>query len=50
MPQVRPRYVVEVEQYVYLAREDDEPDRLVEPDIAVVEASAEALVIAGGTA
>ena len=50
MPRVRPRYVVEVEQYVYLAREDDEPDRLVEPDIAVVEASPEALALAGGTA
>jgi hypothetical protein len=41
MPQVRPRYVVEVEQYVYLAREDEDPDRLIEPDVAVVETSLE---------
>jgi hypothetical protein len=27
MPQVRPRYFVEVEQYVYLAREAEDPDR-----------------------
>ena len=37
MPQVRPRYVVEVQQYVYLAREDEEPDRLIGPDVALVE-------------
>jgi hypothetical protein len=36
-PQVRPRYVVEVEEYVYLAREGEDPDRLMEPDLAVVE-------------
>jgi hypothetical protein len=36
-PQVRPRYVVEVEEYVYLAREDEDPDRAIEPDVAVVE-------------
>jgi len=36
-PQVRPRYSVEVEEYVYLAREDEEPDRLLEPDVALVE-------------
>jgi len=40
-PQVRPRYVVEVEEYVYLAREDEDPDRLIEPDVAVVESGAE---------
>ncbi len=39
-PEVRPRYCVEIEQYVYLAREDELPDRLVEPDLALVEASA----------
>ncbi|MGA2069095.1 MAG: DUF4058 family protein [Thermoguttaceae bacterium] len=37
MPQVRPRYIVEVEEYVYLAREGEDPDRLIEPDVAVVE-------------
>ena len=32
-PQVRPRYVVEVEEYVYLARDDEDPDRPVEPPL-----------------
>ena len=36
-PCVRPRYVVEVEEYVYLAREEEDPDRLIEPDLAIVE-------------
>jgi len=45
MPQVRPRYVVEVEQYVYLAREGEEPDRLLEPDLAVVEGTPEAVAV-----
>jgi hypothetical protein len=44
-PRVRPRYVVEVEEYVYLAREDEEPDRLIEPDVTVAESSPE---VAGG--
>jgi len=35
--QLRPRYIVQIEEYVYLARESDEPDRLIEPDLAVVE-------------
>lgn len=35
--QVVPRYFVEVEQYVYLAREEEEPDRLIEPDLALVD-------------
>ncbi len=35
MPRVRPRYVVEVEEYVYLARGEEDPDRLVEPDLAL---------------
>jgi hypothetical protein len=43
MPQVRPRYVVEVEQYVYLARENEDPDRLMEPDLALVEGRPEPL-------
>ncbi len=42
MPQVRPRYVVEVEEYVYLAREGEASDRLIEPDVAVVEGRPEA--------
>lgn len=37
VPRVWPRYVVEVEEYVYLAREEQEPDRLVEPDLAIVD-------------
>ena len=37
MPRVRPRYVVEVEEYVYLAREEEDPDRLIEPDLAIAE-------------
>ena len=36
-PCVRPRYVVEVEEYVYLAREEADPDRLIEPDLAIVD-------------
>ena len=35
-PQVRPRYVVEVEEYVYLARGEEPPDRLIEPVIHTV--------------
>ncbi len=49
MPQVRPRYVVEVEQYVYLAREGEEPDRLVEPDLAVAEGSPALIAPEGGS-
>ena len=37
MPRVRPRYVVDVEEYVYLAREDEDPDRLLEPDLALID-------------
>ncbi len=36
---LRPRYIVQIEDYVYLAREEEEPDRLLEPDLAVVEAT-----------
>jgi hypothetical protein len=37
-PQVRPRYVVAIEEYVYLIREEEEdPQRLIEPDLSVVE-------------
>jgi hypothetical protein len=35
--QVRPNCVVEVEEYVYLSRDDSEPDRLIEADVALVE-------------
>ena len=37
---LRPRYIVQTEDYVYLARVGDDPDRLLEPDLAVVEAAA----------
>jgi hypothetical protein len=36
-PRVRPRYVVEVEEYVYLARKDEDPDRFIEPDLSIVD-------------
>jgi len=42
MPAVRPRYVVDVEQYVYLARENEVPDRHLEPDLSIIEEPAEA--------
>ena len=40
-PEVRPRYVVEVEEYVYLAREEEDPDRVIEPGVVVVESGPE---------
>ena len=40
--QLRPRYVVQIEEYVYLSREEEEPARLLEPDLAVAEALPEA--------
>jgi hypothetical protein len=49
-PQVRPRYVVEVQEYVYLAREDEDPDRLIEPDVAVLEGELGPAVRPGGSA
>ena len=48
--QLRPRYVVQIEEYVYLAREDEEPDRLFEPDLAIVEGPRETPRGAGGSA
>ena len=36
-PLVCPRYVVDVEQYVYLTHEEEVPDRSIEPDLSVVE-------------
>lgn len=47
-PNVRPRYVVEVEEYVYLAREGEAPDRLFTPDVAIVEASTQPAVAPQG--
>jgi hypothetical protein len=41
-PAVRPRYVVDVEQYVYLSRENEDPDRHLEPDSSIIEGPAEA--------
>ncbi len=43
-PAVRPRYVVDVEQYVYLTREEEVPDRGIEPDLSVIEESVEMTV------
>jgi hypothetical protein len=37
VPRVRPRYVVEVEEYVYLARGAQDPHRLIEPDLAIAQ-------------
>ena len=50
MPQVRPRYVVEIEEYVYLARENEDPDRLMEPDLAVAETGSGPVVRSQGLA
>src|SRR5580692_9076496 len=49
-PEVRPRYVVEIEQYVYLAREEEMPDRLVEPDLALAESGSGAELASGSAA
>lgn len=49
-PQVRPRYVVEVEEYVYLAREEKDPDRLIEPDLSVVDTGLEPVTGTSGPA
>lgn len=37
IPQVRPRYVVDVEHYVYLCRDTDEPDLPLAPDVSVID-------------
>lgn len=37
IPQVRPRYVVDVEEYVYLAAEPDEPARPIGPDVSIAD-------------
>lgn len=37
MPRVRPRYIVKVQQHVYLARGEEAPDRVVEPDVSVLQ-------------
>ena len=47
---LRPRYIVQTEDYVYLARAGDDPDRLLEPDLAVVEAAAAPAIPIGGAA
>ena len=36
MPQIRPRYVVVIEEDVYLAREDGTPIRIVVPDVSIL--------------
>jgi hypothetical protein len=35
VPAVRPRYVVHVEEYVYLASEPDAPEKLLAPDMSI---------------
>lgn len=50
MPAVRPRYVVDVEQYVYLSREGEDPDRVVEPHLSIIEGSVEPTVELGTSA
>ncbi|MGO8746646.1 MAG: DUF4058 family protein [Thermoguttaceae bacterium] len=47
---VRPRYTVEVEEYVYLARGNEDPDRLLEPDLAVAETGSGAAIRSQGPA
>ena len=37
VPEVHPRYAVEVEQYVYLAREEEAPDRLIKLGVTLIE-------------
>jgi hypothetical protein len=37
VPQVRPKYVVDVEEYVFLAQPPDDPHKIVEPDVALSE-------------
>jgi hypothetical protein len=49
MPRVRPRYIVRVEQHVYLALGDAAPDRVIEPDLAVLRGDA-GLPASGGSA
>jgi hypothetical protein len=36
-PRVRPRYIVKVQQHVYLARGEEAPHRVVEPDLSVLQ-------------
>jgi hypothetical protein len=37
MPRVRPRYIVKVQQHVYLARGEEAPHRVAEPDLSVLQ-------------
>lgn len=37
MPQLRPRYVVDVEEHVYLVRDEDEARKIVEPDVSIAD-------------
>ncbi|MFM9961863.1 MAG: DUF4058 family protein [Planctomycetaceae bacterium] len=39
MPSVRPRYVIDVEENVYLAREDGDLPRVIAPDVSVIQKS-----------
>ncbi len=49
IPVVRPRYVVDVEQYVYLAHDDEVPDRYLEPDLSIIAEPAEATMVSGAS-
>ena len=49
MPRVRPRYIVKVQQHVYLARGGEAPDRVVEPDLSVLRGDAGLPTGAGGS-
>lgn len=48
VPRVRPRYIVEVEQYVYVARSTDDPEHVIEPDLGIVDRSTTVRIGSGG--
>jgi hypothetical protein len=50
MPYVRPRYVVEVQERVYFARQPERWEKFIEPDVLVAEPDRERLASGGGVA
>ncbi len=48
--QVRPRYIVDVEEYVYLSRESEEREKLIGPDVSIAEDDTGWPPASGGTA
>lgn len=50
VPSLRPRYVVDVEQYVYLALEEYDDPRLIRPDVFIADAEPSQPRSGGGTA